>query len=131
MTTSPWVRGRPIAFTVVGAIAAAVHWAVAVWAVERIGIAPVLANIVGWLVALVVSFVGHWRWTFGDRRAPGWRSARRFFVVSASAFACNAVAYWALLRFSPLRYDIGLAIVLLLVATFTYLASRQWAFGHR
>jgi putative flippase GtrA len=129
--TNPWVRGRPVAFTVVGAIAAVVHWAVAVLVVERVGIAPAFANIIGWLTALTVSFLGHWRWTFGDRRAPAGRSALRFFAVSATAFACNAAAYWMLLRFSPVRYDIGLAIVLVLVATFTYLASRQWAFGPR
>jgi len=128
--TIRWVRGRPVAFTVVGAMAAAVHWAVAVLVVELAGITPPLANVVGWLVALSVSFVGHWRWTFGDRRVPAGRSARRFFVVSACAFACNAAAYALLLRFSLLRYDIGLAVVLLLVAIFTYLASRQWAFGH-
>jgi len=122
--------GRPVAFTLVGTIAATVHWAVAVVAVERTGVPPSLANVVGWLVALAFSFVGHWRWTFGDRRVPVGRSARRFFVVSACAFACNAAAYALLLRFSPLRYDIGLAVVLLLVAIFTYLASRRWAFGH-
>lgn len=123
--------GRPAAFTLVGTVAAAVHWLVVVLTVERAGVAPLLANVVGWLVALLCSFVGHWRWTFGDRRVPAGRSARRFFVVSACAFACNSAAYALLLRFSTVRYDIALAAVLLLVAILTYLASRQWAFGHR
>lgn len=131
MTSSPSARGRPFVFVVVGATAAAVHWAVAVSAVRHAGMAPLLANVTGWLVALAVSFGGHWRWTFGDQRAPIGRSALRFAAVSACAFAGNTVAYGLLLHFSPLRYDVGLALVLLLVATFTYLASRHWAFGRR
>jgi putative flippase GtrA len=122
---------RPGIFVAVGAAASAVHWSVAVSLVERAQLAPTLANAVGWLAALCVSFAGH-RWlTFGDRAAPPLRSALRFFVVSASAFAINAAAYALLLRTGWVRYDVGLVIVLLGVATLTYLASRHWAFRPR
>jgi putative flippase GtrA len=125
-----FLRGaaRPVIFVIVGTLAAVVHWLVAVMVVERAGVHPMLANIIGWLAALSVSFIGHWRWTFGDRRAPPVRSALRFFVLSAGAFAVNAAAYATLLRLTPLRYDIGLALVLLLVAVVTYLVSRRWVY---
>jgi putative flippase GtrA len=122
---------QPATFIAVGTAAAAVHWTVAVLAVERAGLVPSLANVAGWLVALLVSFGGHWRLTFGDRRSPPLRSALRFLVVSASAFAVNAAAYALLLRADWLPYDVSLALVLLGVAMLSYLASRHWAFHSR
>lgn len=123
--------GRSAMFVSVGTVAAAVHWSVAVAAVEQAGFSPPHANVVGWLVALVVSFTGHRHLTFGDRRAPALRSALRFFVVSSCAFAINATAYAWLLHVAWMRYDIALALVLLAVALLTYLASRYWAFRAR
>jgi putative flippase GtrA len=50
-------------FIIVGCAAAATHWGVAVACVEGLGAAPLLANLLGWLVAFVVSFSGHYRLT--------------------------------------------------------------------
>jgi putative flippase GtrA len=120
---------RPVVFAAVGTVAAAVHWAVAVLAVEQAGVAPAWANPCGWLVALLVSFTGHWRLTFRDRQVHPLRSALRFVALSATAFAVNAAAYGLMLRWGAVRYDVGLAIVLLLVAMLSYLASHHWAFA--
>jgi putative flippase GtrA len=125
-----FLRGsaNPATFLLVGALAAALHWLVAVMLVERAGVAPMLANVGGWLVALALSFVGQWRWTFGDRRAPSSRSALRFFGLSAAGLALNAATYALLLHNTPLRYDIALALVLLTVTVITYLATQRWVF---
>jgi len=48
---------QPALFVGVGTAAAAVHWAVAVAAVEHAGLAPAWANVCGWMVALCVSNV--------------------------------------------------------------------------
>ena len=120
---------QPALFVGVGTAAAAVHWAIAVAAVEHAGLAPAWANVCGWAVALCVSFAGHWQLTFADRPVHPWRAARRFFVLSASAFALNAGAYALLLRWQVARYDVALACVLLGVAILSYLANRHWAFA--
>jgi len=120
---------QPALFVAVGTAAAAVHWGVAVAAVEHLGLAPGWANVCGWLVALCVSFAGHWRLTFADRPVHPWRAARRFVVLSASAFALNAAAYTLLLRWQVARYDVALAFVLLAVAILSFLANRHWAFA--
>jgi len=123
---TPW---RRIAiFIAVGASAAAVHLAVVVTLVEA-GIAPpLLANVGGWLVAFCVSFAGQHRLTFRDRSAPMLRAARRFFAISAAGFATNEAAYGLLLHVSAIRYDVALAIVLVVVAVMTYVLSSRWAF---
>lgn len=99
-----------------------------VWLVGQWGLQPAAANVPAWLMAFVVSFVGHHRWTFGDRGAAMGQAAPRFFLVSATGFAINEGAYVALLHWSSLRYDLVLAGVLVTVAVLTYLASRHWAF---
>jgi putative flippase GtrA len=114
-------------FVAVGSAAAAVHLAVVVLLVSGLGQLPLLANVLGWLVAFVVSFTGHWLLTF-DKRAPWWRAVRRFFTISLGGFLINESLYAVLLRLAGWRYDVLLAFVLLAVAVITYLLSSRWAF---
>ena len=119
---------RLACFIAVGCAAALTHLGVVVMLVSRHGQLPLVANVVGWLVAFVVSFAGHWLLTFRSQQAPLWRSAGRFFGVSAAGFATNEVAYALLLQWSSWRYDVVLALVLVGVAVITYLLSSRWAF---
>lgn len=115
-------------FVAVGCAAAAVHFGVVVLLVEGRRLPPLAANVGGWLVAFVVSFLGQSLLTFRSRQAP-WRQALpRFFMISLSAFAVNESAYAVLLRATGMRYDVLLALVLLAVAVVTYLLSSAWAF---
>jgi putative flippase GtrA len=89
---------------------------------------PLAANVGGWLVAFCVSFAGQFGFTFRDQGAPLAQAARRFFLLSLGGFMLNEAAYAVLLRWSPWRYDLLLALVLVGVAIVTYLLSRRWAF---
>src|SRR3546814_18078273 len=71
-------------FTAVGCAASATHWLVVVAIVNLASLAPLVANIAGWIVAFGVSFSGHYHLTFRRHEAPAWRAARRFFLVSRS-----------------------------------------------
>jgi putative flippase GtrA len=134
MHTPKFIRGRALQrgrvgwFIAVGCTAAAVHWFVVVALVSHGGWRPLTANVIGWLVAFTVSFVGHHRLTFSAHGAPVWPSALRFFLVSALGFAVNETAYALLLRWGGQHYGLALAVVLLGVAVVTYLLSRHWAF---
>ena len=115
-------------FIVVGCAAAAVHLGRVMALVGQLGAAPLLANVVGWLVAFIVSFSGHYLLTFRGSQAPLARAAGRFFLISAAGFAVNELAYALALRWGGLRYDITLAALLVLIAVLTFIASRRWAF---
>ncbi|HWP11712.1 MAG TPA: GtrA family protein [Ramlibacter sp.] len=119
---------RVTCFIAVGCAAALTHLGVVVALVSRHGQLPLVANVLGWLVAFIVSFAGHWVLTFRSQQAPLWRAVRRFFGVSAAGFATNEIAYALLLQWSSLRYDVILALVLVGVAVITYLLSSRWAF---
>lgn len=120
--------GQVVRFGLVGAAAAATHFVIAVACVRGAGLDPQVANVVGFLVAFSVSFLGQWRWTFGAHGAPLARALPSYFLVSVSGFLANALAYRWLLTHTRLRYDVALALVLIAVAAMTFLLSRFWAF---
>lgn len=124
----PGSAGSLFWFVLVGSTAAAVHWGVVVLVVERLHGLPLVANVMGWCVAVVVSFAGHHGLTYQGHGVDFWRSARRFLVVSAIGFAFNEVSYALLLHLTGLRYEWLLGAVLVGVALFTYWAGRHWVF---
>ena len=99
--------------------------------VEAFGLPPLAANLVGWLIAFVVSFSGHYRLTFRHSRTPWTVAARRFFLISAIGFVINESAYALLLHITAIPYDLLLALILVGLAFATFAASRLWAFRHK
>jgi putative flippase GtrA len=122
------VSARVAFFIAVGCAAAATHFAVVVFLVSQWAVPPLAANVLGWLIAFVVSFTGHWRLTFRAQQAPLLQSVRRFFGISLAAFALNETAYAVMLHWTSMRYDVVLFLILVAVAVITYLLSSRWAF---
>ena len=127
----PLMRQRIAWFVAVGCGAAAVHWSVVVGLVSQRGWRPLVANVLGWLVAFCVSFAGHHLLTFRGHGANPGSAVARLFMVSAGGFVVNEAAYALLLGWTGQRYDILLAAVLLAVAAGTYVLSTHWVFLRR
>lgn len=115
-------------FVAVGTAATIVHFSIVVALVSLAEWNPLAANTIAWCMAFALSFFGHWRFSFGGHRVPLWRSASRFFAVSAAGFIVNQVAYALMLQRSGWGYASSLAAVLAGVAVATYVVSRSWAF---
>lgn len=85
---------------------------------------PVGVNVAAFLVAFVVSFVGHSRFTF---RAKG--SLPKFLVAALAGLAVNNLALVALMALGapalPSLWAATLAAPLVV-----YLISKTWAFSH-
>jgi putative flippase GtrA len=116
-------------FAAVGGAAFITHFSV-VTIIVPFGIQPLLANVVAFCVAFGVSFAGHNRWTFparGERDRS--RALRRFATVACASFVMNEMVYAVLLNFTRLPYQIALLMVLSVVASFTLLSSKFWAFS--
>lgn len=123
------VRVSPLAFVAVGAAAAGVHLAAVGFIVEVFGLAPTLANPLAFVPAFLVSFAGHYRYTFDS--TLGWRaSLPRWLAASLTGFALNQGLYAGALSFAGAEYYLPLqALVTLLVAAVTYMAGKFWAFA--
>ena len=116
-------------FVVVGVTAMLVHLGSVALILVPLGLAPLLANILGFLLAFQISHGGHRHFTFRDHDAPAEGSRGRFFLVALLSFAVNEVLYWLLLRYTALDYRVALAMVLVVVAALTFVLARYWAFA--
>jgi putative flippase GtrA len=117
-------------FVVIGCAAAATHWLAAVLCIALLDMRPSLANFLGWSIAVVVSFLGHYFLTFRHQQKSLLPAIRRFLLISASGFAVNELAFVYLLRVTDIPYYLLLAIILVAIAAFTFVFSRYWAFRH-
>lgn len=115
-------------FVVVGCTAAATHWLGTVACVHLLDFRPFIANFIGWSLAVVVSFSGHYFLTFRHQAKTFLPAVRRFFAISASGFAINELAFIFLLRSTSIPYYWLLALILVAIAVLTFLLSRFWAF---
>lgn len=118
-------------FGATGAAAAATHLLVVLLLVEGGGLAPLAANVGGFLVAFLVSYGGHRHLTFADHAAPVAQSLPRFFLVACLGFLCNEGLFALLLAFTELPYPAALVLVLLAVAVLTFVLGRCWAFAQQ
>ena len=90
--------------------------------------APLVANVLAFLVAFVVSYNGHALLTFASAQARGWAVVARYFAVACLSFVANELLYALALDWLHWHYLWSLAGVLLLVAVATFLLAKFWAF---
>jgi putative flippase GtrA len=117
-----------MAFALVGAGSSVVHLGVVVGLVQ-VDLMPLAANVAGFLVAFIVSFAGHDRWSFPSARRARVRALWRFFCVASLSFAANEALYWWLLEGTGLSYAVALVIVLGAVGALTLALAKFWAFS--
>jgi putative flippase GtrA len=120
-------------FGIVGMLATATHVGLMVVMVEWFGWRPLIANFGAFGVAFVVSFVGHYRWTFADQRAAGpesWRGPlARFIVMSLTGLALNSLAVFMVVDVLGLSYVYALAIMVSVVPAILFVIGKFWAFA--
>ena len=76
------ILGQLAWFVMVGCAAAATHWLVAVLCISQWHWPASVGNFAGWLVALWVSFSGHYFLTFRHQHKTWWAALRRFALIS-------------------------------------------------
>jgi putative flippase GtrA len=118
---------RLVRFSAVGAFATVVHIGVAMVAVAAAGTNPTVGTMIGFVVAFVVSYVGHFRFTFA---APGrYRDYLLKFVVSSFASFCLSTgAVWVATAILGIDYKPALIALAVIVPVCNYLTNRFWVF---
>ena len=114
-------------FGVVGVIATGVHGFSLYLLVESILLTPLVANSFAFLLAVVVSYVGHYRWTF-NANSKHVHTFAKFFILALSGFILNALIMEVTANVMGLHYLIGFAIIVLTVPAATYVIGRRWVF---
>jgi putative flippase GtrA len=127
----PPVLAQLIRFGLVGgfvtALGAAAYWVPATF----LGVPPLLANVIGYVVAAGIGYVLHSRVSFrghGSRDNPVQRTGR-FLVVSLISLGLNSLFVWTLT--GPLQGPTWWPVVPMLFVTplVTFALNRQWVFA--
>jgi putative flippase GtrA len=119
--------GRILRFGMVGFAATATHATMALFLVEGKGLDPLWANFFSFLLAAVVSFLGHYHWTFAALN-PYATAFPRFFTIALLGLGLNQAIMFCTVSVLTLNYRLGLALVVVLVPGLTFLANRFWTF---
>ena len=119
--------GESLRFTVVGALATAIHYGVAL--TVAVIASPYVANVCGYCAAVGVSYFGHQKFTFrvGGSGTAHLRRMPRFVVTSLSALLLSQLAF-ACADYAGLSDTVGLAVAVLTVPPYTFLLNRIWVF---
>ncbi len=95
-------------------------------------VSPSLANVAGYLVAMVSGYFLHSHWSFrghgGERELP--KTGSRFFLVSLVSFGMNGLFVWVLTEDSLLNGPWWWPLIPILFVTplVTFALNRLWVF---
>lgn len=111
----------------VTALGVGVYWAAAV----PLAIDPLVANVLGYLAAVVTGYVMHSRWSFRGhgRRDNPVRTTTRFFLVSLVSLALNSVWVWVLTDYFLLHPNWPMLPMLFVTPFVTFELNRRWVFA--
>lgn len=126
MTAQLKLRHRLIYFVGIGGAAAFVHLFTVFNLVKFIHIQALVANVLAFLIAFNVSFLGHKYLTFSQLRDEKNLSLPHFFLVAASAGIMNEMLYFCFYAIPPL---ITYLLYFLFWDLFRFIASSYQDFG--
>ena len=122
--------GQFIRFGLVGGFVTALG-AAAYLVAALAGVAPLLANVLAYVVAMASGYVLHSRVSFrghGSRDNPAQRTLR-FVTVSLISFGLNSLFVWTMTE--PLRLPVWTPVIPMLFVTplVTFTLNRRWVFA--
>jgi putative flippase GtrA len=122
------VKKQLVRFGIIGLIALGVHLSSVMILVNLLGIVPLIANIIGFLIAFQISYWGHYKWTFEANHVSHKTAFVRLFTMASCNFILNESLYAGLLYKTKLPYDLALFIVLVFISALTFIISKFWVF---
>ena len=114
-------------FSIVGLAATGVHVAAGVLLVDGWGISPFSGNLGAFLFAVLVSYTGHYGWTFKSTRAHA-ECFWRFVVVAVICLVLNQTIVYAVVNRLGGSYHLALAIVVIIMPVVGFILNKCWTF---
>ena len=104
-----------------------IYWVVAV----PLGVAPLLANLLGYLAAVASGYVLHSRWSFRGhgRRDDPVRTTSRFFITSLISLGLNSLWVWLLTGYFQLAPSWPTLPMLFVTPLVIFALYRRWVFA--
>ncbi|RAK60846.1 GtrA family protein [Phenylobacterium hankyongense] len=124
--TAPILR-QGATFAFVGLTATAVHVVTALSARSWLQASALEANLIGYGFAVLISYFGNARFTFGKAALRGGQFAR-FVAVSLFGLALNQAITFVAVNRLGLDFRLALGVVVVVVPAVSFVLSRLWAF---
>jgi putative flippase GtrA len=122
-------------FGVVGLSATIVHSVLYLLLAGSLGISPFIANLLAFSVAVLVSYFGHFQWTFRNENGAGTATdmvvttkLARFVVVAVIGLVLNSLAVYSVVDVMGLAYGYALIPMVGLVPIVVFVLSKLWVF---
>ena len=121
------MAAQAIRFGAVGGVATLSHVLIAIFAELALQLDPQMANFVGFLTAVLVSYFGHAGYTF--QSGPGSsKQFLRFALVAAAGYAASSLTVALVTQYLGLPFALAMALVVAVVPVASFLAMRFWVF---
>jgi putative flippase GtrA len=120
---------RFVRFSAIGGVATLLHISIAFLTTYMFNTPVILANTLGFLIAFVLSFTGHYRWTF-SLKGQVTQAMWRFLCVALLAFSANLILMHLIHLYSPATV-MGLRVLVSIgiMPFVSYTLGRLWAFS--
>lgn len=115
-----------IAFGLVGGLATVTHYACAMISNEWLAVELYLANLIGYLCAVGVSFIGHSKLTF--QVSMNHALFKRFCLMSVTTFLLSELLLWLLESGLQLQARIVMMVVVITIPLISYLLNKFWVY---
>lgn len=121
---------RFVKFCIVGVLSTLTHSVVFVLLIEQAGIEPVIASIPAFSLAVIVSYVNNYNWTF---QSKGNHSSQlpKFILVATIGLLANVLITYMIVNVLGSGYWLALLAVILIVPLITYQLNHLWVFGKK
>ena len=124
---------RLLGFGLVGGLATLIYAVLVIMFVELLGVPATPAAVLAFILAALVSYVGHSRWVFGDRLEGQASYGRlgRFYGVTLVSFGLNVGGMYLINEVVGWHYGWGVGFSCLVVPLVTFWLHNSWTFGER
>ena len=115
-------------YAIVGLLGAAVHISTLSILVEWLHLDPIASSVMGFLVALTLSYWLNAQWSFEHSQQPHRKAILRYTLVSVMGLCLNTLIMFCLVNGLGMWYLFGQAIATLIVPIHNFLLNFYWTF---
>jgi putative flippase GtrA len=119
---------RLMSFSLIGFSVFAAGLVVQVILVQFLGVPKVEAYWIQLVLSVQANFLANYRWTWGDRDAPFWRSCWRYNIKRLAGTILNLILYPVLVSFG-MNYLIANAVLVIALTPANYILGHLWTFA--
>lgn len=134
---SPFVKvvGQYIKFGLIGVLATVVHIGLFITLIEWFQMWEILANLIAYCTAVVVSFLGNSLWTFKAQRYAREKTVSvfrsqliRFWITSLVGLLLNTIIIFVVIDIWQSPYYYAVALMVTLTPILIFVISKLWVF---